>query len=283
VSIRLLVPDDRETLAAFLATHADSSLFLRSNLRAVGIVDRGETYHATWAGAFDGDALVATAAHCWNGNVLVQAPVALPSVVTAAVAGSGRRVTGILGSWAQLVATRDALELAAAPTTFVSRDGLFALDVAALVVPPALAAGRVQCRATVAADLPLLVDWRVAYRVELLGQQDGPALREFAREEVERLHAEESSWLLETEASPVSYSAFNARLPDVVQIGGVYTPPALRARGHARAVVAGSLLAVAPSGVRRSILFTGDENHAARRAYESIGFRLVGDYGMVLF
>jgi predicted GNAT family acetyltransferase len=71
-------------------------------------------------------------------------------------------------------------------------------------------------------------------------------------------------------------------LPDVVQIGGVYTPPALRSRGYARAVVAGSLAAAAAMGVGRSILFTGRDNVAARRAYESIGYRRIGDYGLVV-
>jgi predicted GNAT family acetyltransferase len=35
-------------------------------------------------------------------------------------------------------------------------------------------------------------------------------------------------------------------------------------------------------GVGRSILFTGRDNAAARRAYESIGYRRIGDYGLVV-
>ena len=48
--VRLLGPDDRAPLEAFLERHADSSLFLRSNLRAGGLVDEGEPFQATWVG-----------------------------------------------------------------------------------------------------------------------------------------------------------------------------------------------------------------------------------------
>jgi predicted GNAT family acetyltransferase len=74
---------------------------------------------------------------------------------------------------------------------------------------------------------------------------------------------------------------FNGRLPDAVQIGGVFTPPDLRARGFARAVVAGALLAARAEGVTRSILFTGRDNAFARRAYQSLGYGIVGNYGIV--
>ena len=87
--------------------------------------------------------------------------------------------------------------------------------------------------------------------------------------------------MLEVSGAPVAYQQFNAMLPDVVQVGGVWTPPALRGRGYARAVVAGSLLAARGDGVRRAVLFTGDENVPARRAYAALGFERVGDWGLL--
>jgi ribosomal protein S18 acetylase RimI-like enzyme len=281
--VRALGPADAPVLRGFLDAHADSSLFLRSNLRAVGIVDRGEPYHATYAAAVEAARVVAVAAHCWNGNVLLQAPVALAQVAHVAVRSSGRAVAGLSGPWRQVTAAREALGLARAPTAFESHDDLFALDLRALATPAALAAGLVHCRPTREGDLELAAAWRVGYRVELLGGVDGPALRAQAREEVERLHAERVAWMLEDAGVPVSYSMFNAHLPDVVQIGGVWTPRELRGRGYARAVVAGSLLDARAAGVARSVLFTGEDNVAAQRAYEAIGFRRIGDYGLIHF
>jgi uncharacterized protein len=69
-----------------------------------------------------------------------------------------------------------------------------------------------------------------------------------------------------------------------VQIGGVWTPPALRGKGYGKSVVAGSLLAARSQGVKRAILFTGDNNQAAQAVYRGIGFLPTGEkYGLVLF
>ena len=95
-------------------------------------------------------------------------------------------------------------------------------------------------------------------------------------------HERGTDWLLLAGAAPVSYSVFNAMLPDIVQIGGVWTPPEFRGRGYARSVVAGSLLAARKQGVERAVLFADPANEAARRAYLFLGFRIVGDYGLVL-
>ena len=281
--IRALGPADVPVLEAFLERHADTSLFLRSNLRSAGIVDRGETFQATYVGAFEGDELTGVAAHGWNGNVIVQAPGWLHAVVRAAVERTGRPVRGIIGPRAQLCAARTALGLDDRPARMDSHDQLFALSLVDLIRPASLDAPGVRCRPSRPDDLDLIARWRVAYSVEILGETDGPNLRAEARSDMERQHEAGSAWLLEQDGTPLAFSAFNARLPDVVQIGGVFTPPEQRARGWARAAVAGSLLAVAASGVRRAILFTGEDNAAARRAYEAIGFRVIGDYGLLLF
>jgi hypothetical protein len=61
-SVRILGPGDEERLERLLAAHADSSMFLRSNRRAAGLVDRGEPYQGTYAAALSGDDVVAVAA-----------------------------------------------------------------------------------------------------------------------------------------------------------------------------------------------------------------------------
>ncbi len=77
-------------------------------------------------------------------------------------------------------------------------------------------------------------------------------------------------------------SGFNTRIPEAVQVGGVYTPPALRSRGYARCVVAASLLAARDEGAALGVLFTGEDNIPAQRAYIALGFRHVGAFGLTL-
>jgi predicted GNAT family acetyltransferase len=282
LTTRTLEGGDEVAVERFLATRSDSSMILLSNLRAAGLEYRGEPMQATWVGALEEARIVAVAAHCWNGKVIVQAPRELGRVVELAVAASGREVTGILGEWAQAVATREVLGLDAKPSRFASRDLLFALDLARLRVPAALASGRVSSRRARRDDVDLLTRWRMAYNQELLGAVPGPGFESSCRAEME-LAVELGGFLLEAEGGPVSYSGFNARLPECVQVGGVFTPPELRGAGFARSAVAGSLLAVASEGVVRSVLFTGDENFAAQRAYAALGYEVVGDFGMILF
>src|SRR5204863_352660 len=82
------------------------------------------------------------------------------------------------------------------------------------------------------------------FSIESLGLSKTPELESISRGEVERLHREKNQWVLIDGERLVSYSGLNARLPDVVQVGGVWTPPDLRGRGYGRCAVAGSLLAV---------------------------------------
>jgi len=79
-----------------------------------------------------------------------------------------------------------------------------------------------------------------------------------------------------TKATP-GYSKLKA-----VQIGGVYTPPAERSRGYAHCVIAQSLLDARDAGVSQAILFTGEENYAAQKAYIALGFQHVGDYRLLI-
>ena len=80
----------------------------------------------------------------------------------------------------------------------------------------------------------------------------------------------------------MALSGFNAVLREAVQIGPVYTPPELRRRGYARAAVAASLLDARAEGVQTAILFTGQDNLPAQKAYTALGFRHVGAFRLVL-
>ena len=280
---RLLGPGDEPAVETFLRPHVDSSLFLLGNLRAAGIVDTGATYSATWVASFQGPSVTGVAAHCWNGMLLVQAPVGLPALARAALEASGRPLAGISGPRRQVEETRTALGLDGAAASMDHEAELFSLGLPGMSVPEPLLRGDVACSPPSTDELPLLVDWRVAYAVETLGAVAGPGLAKACADEVARLVDEGNAFVLRAGDTAVAFSGFNARLEEVVQVGGVYTPPALRGRGYGRGVVAGSLLEARASGVHRAVLFTEKTNEAARRAYLALGFRVVGDYGMVIF
>ncbi len=282
--VRRIEEGDLDALRAFLNARPHTTMFLRSNLQRVGLVDRGRPYEGTWAGAFVRGEIVGAAAHFWTGNVIVDAPDCAAAVARRAVQLSPRPLEGILGPWDQVVAVRSALGATRHPCRVESREVLFALDLRALLVPTGLSSGRVICRRPGPGEIEsVLTDWRVRFMVETVGATPDTAEFDKAGERLRREAQEGALFVLEKSGHLVATSGFNARTSDCVQIGGVYTPPELRGRGHARAVVAGSLLEARREGASSSILFTGEDNHPARRCYASLGFGRVGDYGMVHF
>ena len=83
------------------------------------------------------------------------------------------------------------------------------------------------------------------------------------------------NWVLLPNGTPVSLTAFNARLEDMVQVGPVWTPPEHRNKSFARLLLAYILCQEKSKGTKKAILFT--DHPAAIKAYLSIGFKKIGD------
>ena len=279
-NLRLLTPLDEPLLEEFLASHRDSSMFLRGNLRRAGLAYEGKPFQAIFAAAFQGGRLIGVAAHCWNGMVLVQAPEHTGEVTVACVEASRMKVTGFSGPLDQVHRARAALGLAEADTALDGDEWLYALDLSELVVPAALTSGAIVCRPPRPEERDTLCAWRLAYDIETLGATDSDEQRRSSAEFLDAQIAAGDAWVAVANGALVSLSAFNATLPDIVQLGGIYTPPDLRGRGYARAAVAASLVVARERGASRAVLFTG--NPSAARSYEAVGFRRVGDYALVL-
>jgi GNAT superfamily N-acetyltransferase len=289
MELRVLTARDEERLETFLAAHRDTSMFLRSNARRAGLVYEGAAFQALYVAAFEGDRLAGVSAHAWNGLMLIQAPegpAAVETIVRACAERSGRKVTGFSGPRDQVTVARATLGLADAPAAVDGCEWLYAMDLADIVVPPALQRGAIACRPPRPDERDLLCDWRFAYDIETLGSPDSEETRQRSTAFLDTQIADGDVWVaIDTAATaapdaPVSLAAFNATLPDIVQPGGIYTPPALRGRGYAKAAVAHSLLIARERGASRAVLFTG--NPSAARSYEGIGFRRTGDYSLLL-
>jgi RimJ/RimL family protein N-acetyltransferase len=280
MNIRILDDSDHSKLEAFLIGHRDSSMFLRANALRVGLVYRDATFHALYAGVFDEENLIGVVAHAWSGMVLLQCPGEIDELARKCILWSGRKVTGLAGPANQVRRARIALGLLDAPAKMDEEEWLYAMDLTELVVPAAFQSGDILCRPPLPEERDLLCQWRSAYDIETLGSNDSEETRTRAAATLDRQVAEGNAWIAVRNGEPVSLSAFNATLPDVVQLGGIYTPPAHRGRGYARAAVAASLIVARQRGASRAVLFTG--NPAAARSYEAVGFRRLGDYGLIL-
>lgn len=282
VVLRCLAEADRAGLDGFLDRHRASSMFLRSNLFHAGLNDGTGRYQGLYAGRFvDGD-MTDVAAHYWNGNIILQAPDAPRDLAEYLIAQSGRPVSGALGPWAQVQAAEPHLPLDRGRLGKVVPEYLYSLSIAEMKTPDILRSGDVFVRRAAKQDLPTLVAWRRIYDRITMGFPEHAINDDRNAEMFRGMIADDRLWVLEENGTPMAMTAFNATLPDTVQVGGVFTCEAARGKGYALAAVAGSLLSAQGGGVRTAILFTEVTNVPAQKAYEALGFARVGDYGMVV-
>ena len=188
---------------------------------------------------------------------------------------AGREIIGIIGERNVARAVQRAAGLEQAPATLDVDEPQFNLSLAALKVPK----GRGELIRLADAPRDIMEDWRVAYEVEALGAT-GTMARVRGANALDDYIAADSHRVLVVDGAPVCMAGFNAVLPDIVQIGGVYVPPALRGRGFAGRAVALHLAQARAAGVRRATLFASGP--AAVRAYRDIGFGPVGDWTLFL-
>lgn len=283
-TFRALGPGDEAKLEFFLAQTPESSMFLRANLAKAGIVDRGEPFQGSYAGAFEDGRLVGAASLYWNGNLMIQCPPALAAKLVAETLAAAlpRPASGLLGPSAQVEAAIEIPPFSLRRARLAARQDLLALPLDGFAMPalprPAYAAGP-----ATDADRDILRAWRYAYCREVLAWPDAADARRKAAEEIDRTIDDGNGYVLRLAGAPVAYAGINARLPDMVQIGGVYVPPGERDQGYGRLATAAALADVKAKGARHAILFTGIENIAAKFCYEGLGFRVVGDYAIVLY
>ncbi len=279
--VRLLTAEDAPALEAFLAAHWTSSMFLRSNARQTPIGASGR-FAGQYAAKFEGSRITDVAAHYTSfGNIILQAPTDVAAVAKACILQTVP-INGVLGPWDQVETAVEDLGLRARRAMLDKPEILYALNLEDLQTPAILAEGTARCRPAVPGDAEGLAKWRADYCVEALSSPDTAETVQAARNEISYGIECGTVFILESDR-PLAMASYNAQIPDVVQIGGVWTPPDLRGRGYGRAVTAGALIAARNAGTHKAVLFTPTTNQAAQRAYESIGFEAVGRYGAQLY
>jgi RimJ/RimL family protein N-acetyltransferase len=283
--VRLLAPGDEARLFELLERHEDTSLFFFSNIAKAGLLDLGEPFQGSYVASFDAaGVMTAVASHQWNGNMLLQGDRGLEQAAVQAAATSGRAVRGFIGPYALTLRARQALGMAEIPANHDERELLLSLALDELKLPEPPSRGELALRPpTLDEAAGTLSAWRAAYMVESLGSLRTAELEASAREQTIGWRESGALWVLVADGELVAMSGFNAQARGIVQVGGVFTPPELRGRGYGRSVVAATLQLARAEGATRSVLFTAEGNMAARRAYVSLGYRVVGDFGLILF
>lgn len=253
-----------------LRQHLQSSMFLLGNLNDPG----GAQGMDLWVR----DDLSGVFGLTEAGMVLMQAPHArAEDWQEASALLAGRSIAGCAGETTQLRTFLAASGLVSRPTRLDEDEPGSSLDLDQLQIPEAEEAELIPLAA---APRDLVLGWRAAYHREVL-RTGADVSEEKAAQDIAGYLDRDSHRVLSIAGQPVAMTGFNAQIPEVVQIGGVYTPPDLRGRGVARLAVALHLDEARKTGAQRAVLFAASP--AAARAYEAIGFRPAGSFSLVLF
>lgn len=264
---------DIPEIEAFLIPRAAQSMFPLNNLYEFGL-DSDHGYAPNyWLVRKSGritDILTVTN----NGMVMPQCPTGDWDSVVEPL--RDRDLIGVIGPANQCRPLMKATGLDAVDMTLDRDEPQYELDLADLLIPEGL--GKIVPLAD--ADMQDMIRWRKDYDIEALRGDPDEALQR-AEEETKSYIAKNSHVVLMDGETALCTTGFNARLSDIVQIGGVYTPPEHRCKGHARRAVALHLAQAREQGVTRATLFSA--NDYASRAYQAIGFTYVGQWTLCLF
>ena len=264
---------DLPEVKSFLNRHVVRSMFPLANLNQHGLNGEHPRAPSFWLTRTDGQ-ITGVLSVTQEGMLMPQCP--LMDWTGATKALEDRDLIGIIGPKDQARSLQNALGLENVPTTLDHDEPQYELALENLVIPE----GTGQIVPLADADREEMIAWRKAYDIEALNTPEDEA-GPIATRDYENYVANQSHVTLMDGETALCTTGFNARLPDIVQIGGVYTPPELRSNGHARRAVALHLHQAKQEGVTRATLFSANEN--ASRAYQAIGFTYIGQWTICLF
>lgn len=130
-------------------------------------------------------------------------------------------------------------------------------------------------------DVEAVARLRMAFDVEYFGTPAVQISRAWCQEIAES-YVRAGAYVAERQGEIVAMVATEAAIPGLAQIGAVFTVDHLRRQGLARGVVSAICLDKLRD-YERVTLVVRQDNHAALRAYESLGFRRWEGYRMTRF
>ena len=143
--------------------------------------------------------------------------------------------------------------------------GVFALE---QVAPVTGVAGTM--RFATPDDRTQVLDWFLAFAREARPPESDEEV--LARGVDHRLSAHDAGVALWEHEGTVSLAGFGGPTPNGIRIGPVYTPPELRGRGYASALVAELSSSLLAGGRRFCFLYTDLANPTSNKIYERIGY-----------
>jgi predicted GNAT family acetyltransferase len=278
--VRAVDDADLPRVCAFLEQHANTSMFMLSNLALNG----PRVGAAMTSGDFkiieeDGK-LCAVFCLARRGNLFAEAGgrTEFARAIVESCRAEPIAIVGVLGEWNLAQAIWSVLrDSPGFNERYAAKDILQTLDLDEAIHPP-LALQVRQLRAQDFAEWDLL---NTAFCVE-----EGLPLQGTVTDRQAMFVPSTTAqrwWGYFEDGKLLAMAGLNAVYKHLGQVGGVYTLADRRRAGLSRATM-NALLAdsVHVHRLKRLVLFTGEHNHAARRLYSSLSFSTVGNYALLM-
>ena len=279
VEVTAVDQDSLPAAKAFLERYPETSLFMLSNIRAVGLRLGDSLYSANLKMLRRDGAVRGVFCLTRGGSLLAQTAgerLFAPQILEASRA-EDIPIRGVLGEWTITKALWDSLRRDGLTPTFESKEIMYRVDLRRPL--PDVRKGAAAVRLLVPRDHPQWETLTAAFLREVgLPLQGTEDQRQSA---FMRSVALSHWWGAFDGARLVSLVGITAMHETIAQIGGVFTVPEHRRSGLSKDVMTAVMReAHRHQGLERLFLFTGEENLAARRMYESLGFESFGHFGL---
>jgi predicted GNAT family acetyltransferase len=265
---------------AFLEQHLETSLFLLSNLESYGYRIGDSLNSGNFKLLATGGRIEAVFCLSRRGNLLAQTGgrTDLAPAILEACASEKTPISGVLGEWNAAAALWQLLlRTGGIVEQHASRETLYRLELAPAT--PATA-DHPRVRWLEPADFE---QWQPLQH-EFLAEQGIPmqGTPEQLRANFDENAAAGRWWGTWIDGELRAIAALNAVYATTGQIGGVFTLRDFRRRGLSRVTLQALISdSVIRHRLERLILFTGQQNQAAIRLYESLGFASIGEFALL--
>lgn len=261
---------------AYLKKHENSSLFLLGNAETHGWNLADSPYSGNYKLMRKGSKVAGVFCLYRCGSLMVQSDERDFDLILDACRGEKIPIKGCLGEWEYSASLWSHLQSRKwiAAETFRSKEVLHILELAGWQEQTS------QARLLQEADYPIWKELRVAYVAEM--KFPTHLTEEQMRSMFLSKVAAKTVWGVFSGKQLAAIGDLNAKALDLGQVGGVYTAPAFRKQGMAKSLMQRLVTdAKELHAIRKLIIFTGENNAAARRLYRSLGAQEAGRYALL--
>lgn len=278
--IELIKQEQINDVMAFLGKHEESAQFLINNLRTHGPVLTDHHNSGNFKTLRQDGKIVSVFCLTRRGNLIIQSTHHDAEAVLKSCLEEQVPLKGFIGDWDSVKPVYD-LFRKKFPNYNPSYESKEILYTYSLSDSDSKLKHDPRVRFLESTDFPQWLNFSRDYLAELALPDE--LTEEQKRQDFASQITNQIWWGLFEGDKLLSRVALNSKGESIGQVGGVFTPKELRQRGYAKAAMFHMLKDCRDMhGHVKNILFTGETDYPAQRLYESMGYRRVGYFALIL-